>query len=282
MAPGALRTIVDGLSFPEGPRWHDGRLYFSDFFTHRVAATDLDGTVETICEVPQQPSGLGWDPEGRLLIVSMLDRRLLRLEADGSLRTVADLSAHATGPCNDMVVDASGRAYVGNFGFDRHAGEAERSTVLVRVDPDGATHVVDDDVLFPNGSVISEDGRTLIVGETLRRQLTAWTITPDGGLRDKRVWASTGAHFPDGICLDAEGGVWVADPRGDAVVRFLEGGEITDVVPSERGCFAAMLGGPEGRTLFVLTSTGSGPDAAARRDGRIEVTEVRVPRAGRP
>ncbi|MEZ5232705.1 MAG: SMP-30/gluconolactonase/LRE family protein [Acidimicrobiales bacterium] len=278
-----LRTLVDGLSFPEGPRWHDGRLWFSDFYTHRVLATDLDGNVETICEVPEQPSGLGWDPQGRLLIVSMLDRRLLRREADGTLVTVADLSGLVTGPCNDMVVDAAGRAYIGNFGFDRHRGEAERPTVLVRVDPDGSCTVVDDDVFFPNGSVITDDGATLVVGETWRQRLTAWTIGADGSLGDKRVWAETSPHWPDGICLDAEGAIWVADPRGNATVRVREGGQIADVVSSgDRGSFAAMLGGPQGRTLFVLTNTGSGPDAAARRDGRIEVVEVDVPRAGRP
>ena len=278
-----LRTLVEGLSFPEGPRWHDGRLWFSDFYTHRVLATDLDGHVETICEVPNQPSGLGWDPQGRLLIVSMLDRRLLRLEADGTLSTIADLSALATGPCNDMVVDASGRAYIGNFGFDRHRGEPERTTVLVRVDPDGACTVVDDDVFFPNGAVITDDGATLVVGETWRQQLTAWSIRADGSLVDKRLWADTSPHWPDGICLDAEGAIWVADPRGNVTVRVREGGEILDAVPSgDRGSFATMLGGPEGRTLFVLTNTGSGPDAAARRDGRIEVVEVDVPGAGRP
>ncbi|MGE0730080.1 MAG: SMP-30/gluconolactonase/LRE family protein [Acidimicrobiia bacterium] len=278
-----LRTLVDGLSFPEGPRWHDGRLWFSDFYTHRVLAADLDGNLETICEVPNQPSGLGWDPQGRLLIVSMLDRRLLRLEADGALATVADLSGLVTGPCNDMVVDAAGRAYIGNFGFDRHRGEAERTTVLVRVDPDGTCTVVDDDVFFPNGSVITDDGATLVVGETWRQQLTAWTIAADGSLRDKRVWAETAPHWPDGICLDAEGAIWVADPQGNVTVRVREGGQIADVVSSgERGSFAAMLGGPQGRTLFVLTNTGSGPDAAARRDGRIEVVEVDVPGAGRP
>lgn len=284
MAAGrTLRTLVEGLSFPEGPRWHDGRLWFSDFYTHQVLAVDLEGRLETICEVPQQPSGLGWDPQGRLLIVSMLDRRLLRLEANGTLTTVGELAGLATGPCNDMVVDATGRAYVGNFGFDRHQGEPERTTVLVRVDPDGSCTVVDDDVLFPNGSVITPDGATLIVGETLRQRLTAWRIAADGSLHDKRVWADIAPHWPDGICLDAESAVWVADPRGNATVRVLEGGAITDVVASgERGSFATMLGGPDGRTLFVLTNSGSGPDAAAWRDGRIELVEVDVPGAGRP
>ena len=281
--PAELRTLVDGLSFPEGPRWRHGRLFFSDFYTHRVCAADLDGNVETICEVPNQPSGLGWDPDGRLLVVSMLDRRLLRLEPDGTLIVLADLSALATGPCNDMVVDAAGRAYIGNFGFDRHNGESERATVLIRVDPDGGVTVVDDDVFFPNGSVITPDGTTLIVGETWRQQLTAWTIEADGNLTGKRCWAPTAPHWPDGICLDAEGAVWVADPRGNATIRVLEGGRITDVIDTgDRGSYAVMLGGADRRQLFVLTNSGSGPDAATRRDGRIEVTTVSIPGAGRP
>lgn len=283
MARPALRTLVDGLTFPEGPRWHDGRLWFSDFYSHRVLAVDLDGHLEVICEVPQQPSGLGWDQQGRLLVVSMLDRRLLRLQDDGTLDVVAELGAWASGPCNDMVVDAQGRAYVGNFGFDRHQGESERTTVLLRVDPDGAVSVVDDEVFFPNGAVITPDGSTLIVGETWRQQLTAWTIAADGSLSDKRCWADTSPHWPDGICLDAEGAVWVADPRGNATVRVLEGGAIAETISTEpRGSFAAMLGGDDGRTLFILTNSISGPEAAQRKDGRIEIVEVDVPRAGRP
>jgi sugar lactone lactonase YvrE len=285
MAPSTrtLRTLIDGLSFPEAPRWHEDRLWFSDFYRHRVQAVDLDGRVETICEVSSQPSGLGWDPQGRLLVVSMLDRCLLRRGEDGGLSVLADLSALATGPCNDMVVDAAGRAYVGNFGFDRHNGEAERTTVLIRVDPDGATTVVDDDVFFPNGSVITDDGSTLVVGETWRQRLTAWSIAADGSLHDKRCWADTAPHWPDGICLDAEGAIWVADPRGGATVRMHEGGRISEVIDTgDRGSYATMLGGTDGHTLFVLTNTASGPVAAGRSDGRIEVVEVDVPGAGRP
>lgn len=195
-------VLLDGLSFPEAPRWHDGRLWLSDFYHHRVLTVDESGKTETVASVPNQPSGLGWLPDGRLLIVSMLDRKLLRL--DGAKTTeVADLSALAGGPCNDMVVDAEGRAYVGNFGFNRHAGEAERTTCIVRVDPDGKVTKAADDLLFPNGTVITPDGRTLIVGETFAKRLTAFDIAADGGLSNRRVFAQFADVFPDGICLDA-------------------------------------------------------------------------------
>lgn len=279
----ALEVLVDGLMFPEGPRWHGGRLWFSDFYSHRVLAVGLDGVLEEQAKVPAQPSGLGWLPDGRLLVVSMLDRQVLRREADGALVPHADLSALATGPCNDMVVDGSGTAWVGNFGFDRHAGESERPTVLCRVAPDGEVSVAADDVFFPNGSVVTPDGRTLVVAETWRQRLTAWDLTDEGTLANRRVWAATAPHWPDGICLDAEGAIWVADPRGNVVARVHQGGEISARVPTgDRGAFACMLGGEDRRTLFVCTCTGSGPHAASRADGRIELTRVDVAGAGWP
>lgn len=287
---GELTTLLDDLSFPEGPRWHDGRLWFSDFYRHEIVAVGLDGTRETIVEVPEQPSGLGWLPDGDLLLVSMLDRSVKRWDGAG-LTVHADLTNLATGPCNDMVVDDAGRAYVGNFGFDRHAGEAQRNAVLALVQPDGSVSVAADDLAFPNGAVITPGGETLIVGETLANRLTAFDCdTSTGALSNRRVWADlgdghpTGPHFPDGICLDAEGAIWVTDPRGPAVLRVHEGGEISERVLTGDGrhSFAAMLGGADGSTLFVLTNTGSGPDAAARRDGRIETVTVAVPGAGRP
>ena len=278
----ALKVLVDGLTFPEGPRWRDGRLYFSDFYSHRVLAVDLDGKLDTIATVPQQPSGLGFAPDGTLLIVSMLDRRLLRLKG-GKLETVADMSALATGPCNDMVVDAKGRAYVGNFGFDRHKGEAQRTACLTRVDRDGSVTKAADDLLFPNGTVITPDGKTLIVGETLANRLTAFDIAGDGGLSNRRVFAELGTVFPDGICLDAEGAVWVADPRGNRVVRVFEGGRVArTILTGNRGSFACMLGGPDRKTLFVLTNSGSGPAMEQKTDDRIEVIDVDVPGAGLP
>jgi sugar lactone lactonase YvrE len=275
-------VLVDGLTFPEAPRWRDGKLWFSDFYSHRVLTVDPAGRLETVVEVPQRPSGLGWQPDGTLLIVSMLDRRLLRL--DGTrLAVVADLSAHATGPCNDMVVDAAGGAYVGNFGFDRHRGEAERSTCLVRVDPDGGVTRVAEDLRFPNGTVITPDGRTLIVAETLAHRLTAFDVDAKGALARRRVLAALDDCYPDGICLDAQGAVWVADARSNRVIRVRADGAVDRTLTTgQRGAFACMLGGPDRRTLFVLTNTGSGPAMAEKTDGRIETYRVDVPGAGLP
>jgi len=278
----ALDTLVDGLTFPEGPRWHDGRLWFSDFYSHRVLAVDLEGKLETIVEVPQRPSGLGWTRDGKLLIVSMLDRRLVRLDGT-ALATVADLSALAGGPCNDMVVDQQGRAYVGNFGFDRHKGEAQRTTCIVRVDPDGRITKAADDLMFPNGTVITSDGKTMIVGETFAHRLTAFDVAADGTLSNPRLWARVEGCYPDGICLDAEGAIWVSDPFGHRLLRVFAGGRIAHEIPlSPRGAYACMLGGDDRRTLFVCTNSGSGPSMADKRDGRIETLRVDVPGAGWP
>ena len=278
-----LATLLDGLTFPEAPRWHDGRLWFSDFYTHRVVAVDSAGRAETMVEVPQRPSGLGWTPDGALLVVSMVDRRLLRVES-GTTRVLADLSAVATGPCNDMVVDGRGRAYVGNFGYDRHKGEPPRTTCLARVDPDGRVSRAAEDLFFPNGTVITPDGRTMIVGETQGHRLTAFDVAPDGTLSNRRVWAQfEDAVFPDGICLDAEGAIWVSDARGFALLRVREGGKIDGTVSTgARYAFACMLGGADRQTLFACTSTGSGPAMADKRDGAIETVRVDVPGAGLP
>ncbi len=274
--------MLEGLHFPEGPRWHQGRLWFSDFYAHAVVAVDLDGKRENMAQVPQQPSGLGWLPDGRLLIVSMLDRKLMRLDPSG-LAVAADLSGLATGACNDMVVDGDGRAYVGNFGFDMFAGEAARPAVLARVDPDGTVSVAAEDLMFPNGTVITPDGGTLIIGETMGARLTAFDRAPDGALSNRRVFANLAPNLPDGICLDAEGAIWSADPRNNEVIRVAEGGEILQRVSTgERGAFACMLGGPDRRTLFVCTARGSGAEAEAAPEGRIEYTQVVVPGAGWP
>lgn len=281
--PRTLTTLLDGLQFGEGPRWRDGKLWFSDFYAHRVQTVDLDGNVERVTDVAEQPSGLGFDPAGRLLIVSMLDRRLLRLEADGSKTVVADLSDRVSAPCNDMVVDADGRAYVGNFGFERHKGEDPATTSVWRVDPDGSVHHAADDLFFPNGAVITPDGKSLIIGETFANRLTAFDKAPDGSLSNRRIFADTPGCFPDGICLDAEGAVWVADPRGKRVVRVFDGGRIAEEIPlGNRGAYACMLGGPDRRHLFVITNQDSGPDIAGKGLGRIEVTEVEVAGAGLP
>ena len=278
-----LDVLLDGLTFPEGPRWHDGELYFSDFFTHRVIATTPAGESRTVCEVANQPSGLGWLPDGRLLVVSMLDRKLLRLDP-GGLTLHADLSGLAHSHCNDMVVGPEGRAWVGNFGFDHRLAEDPRTTCLVRVDPDGTAEVADVDLFFPNGAAIPPDGRTLIVAETWGRRLTAWDIADDGRRLERRhCWADLAPIVPDGICLDEEGAAWVAAPPQKQVLRVLQGGEVTHRISTrDRGAFACALGGEDRRTLYVCTATVTGPPAAEAKTGRIESMRVDVPGAGGP
>jgi len=283
MSKGAkVEVLLEGLKFPEGPRWRDGKLWFSDFYAHRVATVDLHGRNETIVEVPQRPSGLGWTLQGDLLVVSMLDRRVLRFDGR-ALHPYADLSALATGLCNDMVVDAAGRAYVGNFGYDRHNNAPPRDTRIIRVDPDGRAASVGDDLHFPNGMVITPDGRTLIVAETFAHRLTAFDVGAGGALGNRRLFAALDAVFPDGICLDAEGAVWVSDARGQRVIRVFPGGRIAQAIDTGTRCsYACMLGGPDRRTLFIVTNTGSGPAMAEKNDGRIEIVRVDVPGAGLP
>ncbi len=289
------RLLTDGLYFGEGPRWRDGWLYFSDMYAHAVKRVDVAGTVESVVEVPNQPSGLGWLPDGRLLVVSMRDRRLLRLEPDGRLVEHADLSGIATFHCNDMVVDAQGRAYVGNFAFDLDAFLHEHgpaaamsdpgppSAKLARVDPDGSVHVAAQDLRFPNGTVITPDGRTLIIAETLGLRLSAFDIASDGTLSNRRVWANLGTRLPDGICLDADGHVWVANPLAAEAFLVAEGGAVIDVVKTDQPCFACMLGGPERKHLFLLTAPGSGARlASSAANGHIQVAEVAVRGAGLP
>lgn len=275
-------VLLDEVTFTEAPRWRDGKLWFSDFYSHRVLTVDLEGNVETVAEVVNQSSGLGWTPDGTLLVVSMLDRRLLAIEG-GEQRLVADLSDWATWWCNDMVVDAQGRAYVGNFGFDYEQGAEFRTAVMVRVDPDGTTSVAADELAFPNGTVITPDGRTLIVAESFAGRLTAFDVGDDGSLSNRRVWAQLERVAPDGICLDAEGAIWVANAVGHSVLRVFEGGRIERTVSvGEQTAYACMLGGPERKTLFICTCSGSGADVAQKTDGRIETINVDVAGAGLP
>ena len=277
-----MRTIAEGYSFTEGPRWHEGRLYFSDFYTHRVLAVDGEGRVEVIATVPGQPSGLGWLPDGRMLVVSMLDRKLLRQEGDGRLVEHADLSKIATYHCNDMVVDTQGRAYVGNFGSDIESGNKLVKAKLAFVDTDGSVSVAAEDLAFPNGAVITPNGKTLIIGESFGRCLTAFDIADDGGLSNRRVWANLHPHIPDGICLDAEGAIWLADPANNCVVRVAEGGDVLQKIEMGNGTFACMLGGEDRKTLFVCTAAGSGSKAEERLTAKIEACEVSVPGVGCP
>ena len=250
--PHALSPFVAGLAFPEAPRWRDGALWFSDFYDQRVARAAPDGSVETLATLDDQPSGLGWLPDGALLVVGMKKRQLLRL--DGQEPAVfADLSAHAPAPCNDMLVDAQGRAWVGNFGFDLHLRASFAPTVLLMVTPQGEVRTVAEDLHFPNGMALTRDGRTLIVAESYAKRLSAFDVQPDGTLSGRRSWAQFDGKgvAPDGICLDADGAVWMASPVSREVLRVREGGEVTHRIPTPQQATACALGGEEGRTLYV-------------------------------
>jgi sugar lactone lactonase YvrE len=293
-----LTTVVEGLSFLECPRWRAGCLYVSDFYNHRVAAV-RGGAIATVVKVEHQPAGIGWLPDGSMLVVSMKDRRVMRLEGNGKLAEHADLSGLATWHCNDMVVDSRGRAYVGHFGFDLMAAADPAPAAIMRVDPDGTATLAAKDMLFPNGMVITPDGRTLIVAETIAQRLTAFDIETDGTLSHRRVWAAfgdppTATDFgaltaqvrtaPDGICLDAEGCVWFADALGNRVVRTREGGEIVEEISTgDLGVFACMLGGANGRTLFLCAApTFIEAVASVDHEARLLATPVDVPHAGLP
>jgi sugar lactone lactonase YvrE len=288
----ATRTLVEGgIYFGEGPRWRGGRLWFSDFYAHAVKSVSMAGDMRTEVEIDDQPSGLGWLPDGSMLIVSMTKRQLLRRWTDGRISIHAHLSGVAGFHCNDMVVDDAGRAYVGNFGFDLDAELAARGAESVFADhptaklacvlPDGSVRVAADDMHFPNGSVITPDGMTLIVGESLASRLTAFDLGADGSLSNRRVWANTQPRPPDGIALDAAGAVWIANPIAPECARIAEGGQVLEVIDTGQHCYACMLGGDDGRTLFMLTAAQLGSDTAGRT-GKILVTTVEVPHAGRP
>ena len=275
------QVLLDGGAFLEGPRWRDDRLWFSDMHGGQIMTVDMDGNAKGFASVPQRPSGLGWLPDGRMLAVSMSDRKVLRMEPSGFVEH-ADLSGLAPCECNDMVVDRQGRAYVGHFGFDHFCHADFRPASLIAVETDGSARVVANDLKFPNGTVISDDGRTLIVGESYGRRLTAFDIERDGSLSNRRVWADIGMA-PDGICLDAEGCVWVASPTERAVVRVRQGGAIASRVEVGRKAIACMLGGPDRRTLFALTSETTQPGRALElRSARVETVAVDVPGAGLP
>lgn len=292
-----LTVVLEGFSFLEGPRWHDGRLWLSDFYTNKVIATDGRGDVDVVAEVPGQPSGLGFLPDGRILVVSMRDHRILVRGESGQLEEYADLTGAVSGVLNDMVVDDRGRAYVGNFGFDLMGGAPMRNTTLTRVDPDGTVTTVADDLGFPNGTVILPGG-VLVVAETFAGRLTAFDIGEDGELSGRRVWAQFGETpqtedvgeavqrlevAPDGICADAEGAIWVADATHNRVLRVAEGGRILEEIQAGTGVFACMLGGGDGRTLYLCAAP-SFPEHERRpvREAQLLAVNVEVPHAGMP
>lgn len=280
---GSLDLLIDGLDFGEGPRWHDGRLWYSDFYQRAVYTVTSAGAREAVhADLDDRPSGLGWLPDGSLLVVLMTSRRLVR-EVDGRLVDYADLSAVAGWHCNDMVVSASGHAYVGNFGFDLEARDKFQPADLALVGPDGSVSVAAEAMAFPNGSVITPDGSTLIVGQSFGGDYVAFTIGDDGTLSDRRPWATMPGRAPDGCTLDAEGAIWFSDAVGTGVVRVLEGGEVTHTIATPMPSYACVLGGDDGRTLFALCAPDSHPDAVAgKAAGAIYAVEVDVPHAGLP
>ena len=286
-----LETLMKGLTFGEGPRWYENKFYFSDFYSHKVYSLDLSGKHEVIVEIPNQPSGLGWTPDGTMLIVSMKDRKLMSFK-DGLLTERADLTELSGFHCNDMVVDIDGNAFIGNFGFNTYDGEEIKPTNLILVKPGEEPVLAADNLFFPNGTVITPDNKTLIVGETYAARLTAFDKSEDGSLSNRRIWADLKVNaeegtvpLPDGMCIDEEGAIWVASPSTAEVIRVHEGGMISERIPVQTNAFACMLGGEDRRTLFICTSNGSGvdPEAALReKSGKIEITQVDVPGCGKP
>ena len=286
-----LETLMKGLTFGEGPRWHENKFYFSDFYSHKVYSLDLSGKHEVIVEIPNQPSGLGWTPDGTMLIVSMKDRKLMSFK-DGQLKERADLTEFSSFHCNDMVVDIDGNAFIGNFGFNTYDVEEIKPTNLILVKPGEEPVLAADNLFFPNGTVITPDNKTLIVGETYAARLTAFDKSEDGSLSNRRIWADLKVNaeegtvpLPDGMCIDEEGAIWVASPSTAEVIRVHEGGMISERIPVQTNAFACMLGGEDRRTLFICTSNGSGvdPGAALReKSGKIEITQVDVPGCGKP
>ncbi len=277
-----LRILMTGLVFGESPRWHDGRLWFVDFGAQEVGAVDLHGNQELITRTPGMPMGIGFLPDGHLLIVSVRDGKLLRREPDGSLVVHADLSTLSHHPWGELVVDGRGNAYVGNLGFEFPGGEFAPGTVVL-VRPDGGVRQVAAEVAFPNGMAVTPDNSTLILAETYAHRLTAFDIAADGSLSNRRVWADLGDAFPDGICLDSEGAVWYADVPAKHCVRVREGGEVLQTIEIDRGCFACALGGEDGRTLFIMAAGyGGARDSGSAGTGQVVAVQTAAPRAGWP
>jgi len=282
--------FVSGLHFGECPRWHEGRLWYSDFFDHGVFSVSPGGERRKEVAFDGEPAGLGWLPDGRVLINSRLDLAIIRREADGTLVRHGELTPWGRGNANDLVVAANGQAYAGNFGFDLEAlqGQAlDRTTMrpasLVRVDPDGTSHEAATDLEFPNGAVITDDGATLIIAETAGGRLSAFDRLPDGSLSGRRQWAGLADIAPDGICLCADGTVWVANALGSECVRVAEGGAIVERVTTSQSCFACMLGDDDRTTLYLVTApSGDMEKARVERNSAIERVRTAVPGAGLP
>ena len=274
-----LQTLMTGIVFGESPRWHDGRLWFSDWGTQEIIAVDLEGNSEVIVDIPSFPFCIDFLPDGRLLIVSASDGLLLRREPDRSLVTHTDLGSLSEHPWNDIVVDGRGNAYVGNIGFEFPEGEFAPG-ILALVAPDGSARQVADGLAFPNGIVVTPESSTLIVAESYANRLTAFDIEADGSLSNQREWAELGDGVPDGICLDAEGAVWYGDVPNKRCVRVREGGEVLQTIKLDRGCFACMLGGVDRRTLFMVAQEWGGVEGTDEGERTGQVLTAPAPAAG--
>ena len=278
-------VLMSGIQFGEQPRWHEGRLWFSDWGPREVIAVDLAGESEVVLRAPSFPCCVDWLPDGRLLVMSGGEGRLLRREADGSLVTHADLSAASRPPAsNELVVDGRGNIFVNGGGFNLMTGEPFAPGVVVQVKPDGSPRVVAGDLAFPNGMLVTPDNATLIVAESYAKRLTAFDVAADGTLSHRRVWADLGSGVPDSICLDGEGAVWYADVPNKRCVRVREGGEVLQAIVLDRGCFACALGGPDCRTLFMVATEWKGPAGmfSAPRTGQLLATKAPAPGVGWP
>jgi sugar lactone lactonase YvrE len=266
-----MSVLLTGLSFPESPRWHNGRLYVCDWAAQELVAVDLEGNRELIANVPSFPFCIAFGPDDRLLINSAAHKAVLTLTPNGELETYADLSALGrVPPNNEIVVDGRGNAYVNGGGFDLSKGEPPAPGLIALVTPDGKATEVADGIEFGNGMAITPDNRTLIVAESYATRLTAFEINEDGTLEHRRVWADVGEDPPDGICLDADGAVWYADVPHKHCVRVREGGEVLDRIEFDRGCFSCALGGSDGKTLFVAAREWAGfGGEVAERSGQI-------------
>jgi sugar lactone lactonase YvrE len=275
------RLLLTGLAFGESPRWHDGRLFVSDWGAGEVIAADLEGRSEVVARVQSFPMCIDFMGDGRLLVVSAADRQLLRREVDGAMTVHADLAAISSQPWNDIVVDGRNNAYVNNIGFKFPGGEFAPGLIAV-VGPDGSARAVADGLAFPNGMAVTPDNSTLIVAESYASKLTAFDIAADGGLSNRRVWADLREDHPDGICLDAEGAAWYADVGLRACIRIREGGEVLQKIDLDRGCFACCLGGPDLRTLFLVATEWQGPDRMRDgvRTGQVLAVEAPAPGVG--
>jgi sugar lactone lactonase YvrE len=277
------KVLATGLGMGESPRWYGERLWYSDMGTHELVAVDAEGGREVVANVAGMPMGTGWLPDGRMLVVSSRDGRLLQRQPDGSVDLYADLSTVSPFPWGDAVVDGRGNTYVGNIGFEFPGGEFAPGT-LALVTPDGTARTVADGLAFPNGIAVTPDNRTLIIAESYAARLTAFDIEADGSLTGRREWARIEGSAPDGICLDADGALWYADVPNQRCARVREGGEVLDVVPVDGGCFACVLGGPGRRTLFMMVAPWppTGGFQAGAREGRILTVEAPAPGVGWP